>query len=258
MNQVVFKRIRVWKVILLNIVTLGIYSLVWLLARRNELPEDIKKKTPHWGWLIGFFAGTVSLSFFLYFAILAIPDSQRAAEVFVFISYVLEALVTIGLTWWIVRTVRAINTVIDLPLSTLFMILVAVFCAPALVVYEQYAINGSSPAGRLEKLLSPIVVISVVVGIIVYATLYLFYPINEQILDIRTDHASIRHDIDSLGQEFNSLDEVMKLSAEYDACTEKLTSDYPEPEITEEDYAMYNAAYEKCDEIYKKIQEQGR
>lgn len=38
------KQIRMWKVIVLNIVTLGLYDIVWLAKRRNELAQTTKMK----------------------------------------------------------------------------------------------------------------------------------------------------------------------------------------------------------------------
>lgn len=46
------KKIRVWKVALLNVVTLGIYSLFWLANRRAEMVKDHGQKVPHWAWFI--------------------------------------------------------------------------------------------------------------------------------------------------------------------------------------------------------------
>lgn len=259
MSQSTFKQIRVWKVVLLTVVTLGVYSLVWLLKRRSELPQELKNKAPHWGWLIGIVGCMVIGTALFNFGTIAIADSQVAAEISTYGSYVVMVLVVVALTWWTVGIARAINAAIKLSLPTPLLIAVCLLFAEAMVVYQQYAINGSKSTAALKKLFRPFAVMSIVIGMIILVATYAMYPIDAQIKNAKTEHEKAQQELDSLDTTINEaskeVNEVKKLAADYKACTDKLDTDYPEPEVSQEAYAAYKVAYDKCDAMYKQLQQ---
>lgn len=199
------KSIRVWKVILLWIVTLGIYPVVWFVKRYRELDEP-QPKVPHWIWLVSMGSVTLLTMLALYISAYTADDSQRGAEIAVYGSYVMGILITIGAAWWFSRYALVINRATNTPLSKPLTILLAVFFAPVLAAMTQYAINRpQSERPKLAPLLRQISIVAIVVGLTITLLPIVTNPVGK-------DVAEFKHEIESL----------KKTNADYNTCLHKV------------------------------------
>ncbi len=242
------KQIRAWKVLLWNVLTLGLYSIVWTALRRSELPKPQPKIT-HWAWFVGLNTlGIFSLIILMVYALIFIDDAQTAVDTIVYGAYAISILMTLWCVWWAVMNVQAIHAALELKLPRSITIVTALFMYPALVVFEQVAINRSGQLSKhhneLRKKQVMTVIISLVIGVPAYIFSYTTYPTEQDMQQFKRDHTELRRD----------LNEIDTLSAEYDACLDKLNEDYPDDDAAAEHYDAYMKAYNACDEIYQKIQ----
>lgn len=251
-NRLVFPQIRAITVLMLGIITLGIYFVVWLIRRQQELPSPAPRFT-HWGWLVGMIAAALLGTISLYVAsVLVIADSQLAAEVIMYGSYGIGLLFAIGASIWTARITQAINHQLGLALPTTFVMLLALFCVPLLVIYEQLAINWrANHANKATSVLADkfrwFALIGITLGVLVATINTLAYSPEAQIAEIKRSHAELRQDAEKL----------YRLTADYTHCVDKLERDYPEGNITSENYDAYNTAYDKCEAIYSQIEALG-
>lgn len=244
-----FKQLRAWKVAVLGVVTLGIYFVLWLILRRQELPNP-KPRFSHWGWMLAIAFGFITMILALYLtAIIGISDSTVAAPIIVYglviVALVFEAIAAL----WIVQIVKGINRTLGLPVRPALVFLLGFFCTPLLIVYEQMAINrlqapSTTKVAQLTQQFGWIALAGIALGIAFNAFYFFTTPFDVTIDQVRQEHTDVRKDIER----------IFRLAKEYTDCTDKLARDYPEGSATPgEDYKAYSAAYDKCQAIYEQI-----
>lgn len=93
-------KIRLWKVIALSIITLGIYQIVWFARRRNEIVKQYKVSIPHWLWLVAPSIIMCLLAIPLVF-IFADTNLNQALLLLIFSALVIIAIAAYGISiWW--------------------------------------------------------------------------------------------------------------------------------------------------------------
>lgn len=248
-SKVQFKEIRAWKVLVLGIVTLGLYFVIWLMLRRRELP-DPKPRFSHWGVVVGLSAGFIVMVMTIYiYGLIAISDSSVAANFIVWSLYGLGFSYGIAVSLWVLQIARAIDRQLGVSLHPFLLFLFAYFLTPVLVVSHQWAINrlGKPTSAPLKTAtttwLYRVAVVGVTLGLIGNTIYILQQPISETITEVRSDHAKIRKQVERMYQ----------LTNEYRSCVQDFQAKYPEDKITSENYDESRAAQKKCDDIYAKI-----
>lgn len=248
-SKVQFKEIRAWKVLLLGVITLGLYFVIWLMLRQRELPNP-KPRFSHWGIVVGLSAAFVVLVMTIYiYALVAITDSTMAANFIVWSLYGLGFSYGIAVALWVMQIAKAIHRQLDISMHPFLLFLLAYFLTPVLVVSHQWAINrlGTSQPVALKASTSTwlyrVAVVGVTLGLIANTIYILQHPISETISVVQADHAKIRKELERMYQ----------LTNEYRSCVQDFQAKYPEDKITSENYDESRAAQKKCDDIYAKI-----
>lgn len=243
------KKIRVWKVLALSAITIGIYPFVWLLQRNTEL-RGKTLKMQDWKWLLIASAVFLLVCFGLaYYAYNFVTDSQEAANIFVYGTLIIAVVAVVALLWWAIRTVLLINKALKIKPPTILVALTTIFFLPAMVAAQQYIINAGSlskkKTQRVQKHFLLVTLVSVLVGVILSVVSFMVFPVSKEIENFKNDHAEFQ----------KVMMEIKDLSTKYNECIDKLNARFPDDTVAEEDLDAYNAGYENCDKIYQQIQE---
>ncbi len=147
------KKIRVWIVLLLNIVTLGVYGIFWLINRRSEMVKNYKQDIPHWAWLLApsmIAVALVVLSIFLLFFGNRTGDNTTSMMLSVLGLGLVAILAIIGITiWWMVKFARAAAYVVNGRMTTAWVVVLYIFTGTLVGLFLQYYFNrAASPADR--------------------------------------------------------------------------------------------------------------
>lgn len=191
-NKKEVKQIRVWKVFLFSIITLGVYVLFWLYRRSHELAEP-RPKTPHWIWLVSIFSSFFIALIYLMISAYTASDPHQGAEIIVYGTRVFGLLVTASVVWWMTRHAIAIARAEQIPFSSIMITGAALFFPPALAALLQYGINR--PAAQRETLASPFQkagIIIVAVGIISTGLSISSSPLGPEIDKMSTEISSLQ------------------------------------------------------------------
>lgn len=244
------KKIAVWKVVLLSIVTFGIYMLVWLVRRRAEMVSKYGQKVPHWLWLI--VPAIVVTALIVPFAIVMLlasgttPDESTALVILALLALVaLVSLPAYIITlWWVWQFGKAAGNVVNGKTNAIWTLLHYVFLGGVMIYVLQFLFNRAHDPKALkdqprEKPSTRFVVLSVIFIALSFAggTAASFMP--------PTDFENkLFNQVDGIEEKAKKAEELL---TKYEACTEQLEVDFPE--VTEENSAAYDAAYDACDEI---------
>lgn len=166
------KKIPLWKVIALSIITLGIYTIVWFALRRNELMNVSGQKLPHWLWLIlPTFTGVV-----LWFASLIViysttpNDPGRQYDWMVLSTFSFLVLIPFSISlWWVDRFGQEVQHITGNHVPVLWTMLIYFFLGPAVILVHQYYFNRMPDTKKVQVTSGPTrrftIVMSFVVGI---------------------------------------------------------------------------------------------
>lgn len=239
------KKIALWKVILLSVVTFGIYAIVWFARRRNELVETYKQHIPHWLWIVlpPIVAVVIMIPTVLALS-LFIPD-KAFAYVVSMICVAILSIIPFGISiWWMSRYSAAASRVIEGRVPTVWGVLVYLFWGPCLAYVHQYYFNryASGKVTPKENWAGPsrkfiiLAVISFIVSVGLSTLSLSTYP---------AEYEKMQQDIKNTSDTVN---EANELRTQYFACANKLEADFP-GELTLEDEDAYNAAFDVCEDI---------
>lgn len=148
------KKIRIWKVIVLSIITLSIYNLVWYILRQREMESTYGLKMPHWLWMLIPHVLTiiVAVPAFLYAAITGFTPLSTTLIVFA----LLIALATFGLfIWWFLGFSRAAAKVIANRVPVGWAFALTILANPADTIAYQYYFNRYAGDKLPTKQLGP-------------------------------------------------------------------------------------------------------
>lgn len=245
------KKISVRKVILLSIVTLGIYAIIWLACRRNELVQNYNQKLPHWLWLVIPGAAAIGLAVPLFLLVLQIKDPAQAFLLIMTGTAVLSLVPFAISVWWVARYGAAVSKITAGRVPTVWTVLLYIFWGFVIAPVHQYYFNRFptekipaksdfvNPSRKFVTLSAIAITISFVLTIFSLAS-------------IPGDYQKIQQDIKQTQQDATKNEDLLHRSeallAEYQGCIDKLESDFP-GDITVEEEAVYNEAYDECEAI---------
>lgn len=247
------KKIDLWKVIVLSIVTFGIYPIVWFAKRRGELVSNYQLKVPHWLWLVL----PISILMVLVVPILVVsllmfyPDNMQAYGLWAMLSILaLVAIAAVISIWWVYRFSVAIAKVIEGRVPASLAIWLYIFWGFGLIVVHQFYVNRHLTEKAVDK--------SHFVGpstkFKIFATIAIILGIALTFFSGSTtpgEFQKLEQDMKTLQTDVNNDEALLKrandLTVEYQNCTTALEINFPE--VTIDNEAAYNAAYAQCDEI---------
>lgn len=191
------KKIPLWKVIALSIITLGVYTIVWFALRRTELMKISGQKLPHWLWLIlPAFMGVV-----LWFASLiviygTIPgDPGRQYDWMVLSTFSFLVLIPFGISlWWVDRFGQEVQHVTGNRVPVLWTMLIYFFLGPVVIFVHQYYFNRMPDTETVQSVSGPsqrfVIVMSFVVGIAAIMAINSWVSFPEEYRQSRDDFLS--------------------------------------------------------------------
>lgn len=245
------KKIRTFHVITLSIITLGIYSYIWLIGRRNELAEQYKITLPRSGWIIAsalavYLGSFVAMAAILLF-VLGVLSSVWVATALAIAPFALAYL--LGLRF-IIPFGAAIAKITGERIPLWWTILLFIPLYTFVIFVYQYFINrlpvDPPKAAKITGPTPRFIMSWSAVAILMYAMLVFNYkdlPRDLEIAKSQTPQLSqIIKDASALSQK------AERLQKEYDSCIVNLEKKYP-GELTKENEAAYQAGYDTCEEI---------
>jgi uncharacterized membrane protein (DUF485 family) len=244
------KKIALWKVIVLSIVTLGIYSVVWLARRRNELVNNYQQKVPSWLWLvipsaisIGVIVPTVILTFIL------IPNNQLMQILIIMgVLSILMLISGIIYLWWVWLFSAAMARVIENRVPTGWAFVIYLFLGAVLTYVHQFYINRYATDKLSEKNVGPstkfivLTIVAIVASFVLSGVYSASIPNDFQKLQ---EESTVQQNTANDDAELKQKAE--RLLGEYNTCIGTLQENYPD--VTEENEAAYTEAYNNCDTI---------
>lgn len=239
------KKIRVWKVILLSIVTFEIYSIVWFVRRRSELISNYKLKVPHWGWLLAPSAiGSILTVPVSLMVIGTIKDED--SQMLVITGFILFWLCIVFFVncWWLWKFGRASQTITNGRITPFWLLILYASVGGLATGILQYYFNRCLPRTKLKKMPTERPSRRFMALALVLLVISSAFGVWVVTVDMPTD------EIGSRAGEANALYEKQeRLYKEYEDCIKQLDAVYPESEITPEDEAEYNQGYDACESI---------
>jgi hypothetical protein len=239
------KKINIWKIFGLSIITLGIYTLFWIIRRRKEMVTAYKQSIPHAGWIV-----TVVILSYIGGGLSIGNEYLQNTIIQAVIAVIILILLTAGLIisiWWIWRFSKAAAFVTGGRVPAGWNLALYLLAGPVVMaMFLQHYFNRAQQPGKLEdnppskaspkfKLLALIVIIVPMIG-------YIWYGVS-------STQSTFKQVIDKQTQINEHGDKAQRLGKDHQACVDKLNQDYKE--VTSETQGAYQKAYDACEKIRK-------
>lgn len=261
------KQIRLRKLVILLVITLGLYGLVWVARRRGELVRNLGQNIPHWIWLVIPTVGLSALASVAMFAATTYTDQPDEGWMYQYGIYVLvvlaAGLVYLVLARWVYLFARAFDRATNGTVNYFWVLLGwLTFGLPVVVVALQYYVNRLPADPRKYRAKQPIVGDNLLKKLaVVLFVVHGLAAVGAAAGAIASETArftggstpfqlNAREEIQSSPE----LRELNELRERYSACITQLNVDFP-GEITDENGDAYDAAYDKCDDLYEQARQ---
>lgn len=241
------KKIRLWKVALLSIVTLFYYHTYWFCVQRRPLMKESGLSIPSNWWLIGStIVSTLGVAGALAFSFIFSDDLLLLLVVISLFTLVLMASVAVYI-WWVISFLRTADVLLKNRVSLSWMLLHFFFISIDVVFILQYYFNRK--ANKKQKETSSRFI---AFSIIEFVAFYLFFIALGTALVISslivTNPTTGNPEIIFENKELNELGaKTVLLEKKYNGCIEDLDATYPT--ITDENEQAYLDGYDACEEI---------
>lgn len=243
------KKISTAKVIVLSIVTLGVYTLIWLAKRRNEMVSEYKVKLPSNAWLV-VFASLLALAIvtLITTAVLFALNIIGSVWTTIWLSVASLALpFALGL-WWVIRFGKIFSKIVGGRVPLWWTIVFYIFLATHIIPVYQYFINRkTAKRGAYAEQVGPtrrfIVVSAIVAALFLILEIASWADLPATFNQMRTAFSETSQ------QDLQLIEKTYTLLKQHDACVNQLNIDYPDKYISAEDEAAYIKAYDACESI---------
>lgn len=244
------KKIAIWKIIVLNIFTAGLYSIFWYARNRNYFVSKKNEYIPKWTWLIAipvvYGAGCIVGFTYLVTAVLNNVDIDSTIHSYNMAIFI-GCLVALGiyLSWlWFFAGAFEKESQGRVPrwVSLVLGVFIGVFLT---AVYQFYINKRNAEKNSNHGALSS--------GLLIFTslfTLFGFFSITSTVASLSNSNESIKRELLKTRESFGK---VQQLNVEYTKCTQKLAADFP-GELTDENKDAYNVANDTCRKIYDDYQ----
>ena len=238
------KRIRVWKVIVLSLVTFGIYNTVWFAKRRNEMVKQYDISVPHWWWLIA--PSLVSLAILLILLFIQITNPSPQGVVVIFTALMIVPFITSGIfLWWLWQFGKASEKITQGRITLGWVMIYALLLGGCIQYVLQYYFNRLPKSGKItskqyqpsKRFVKYSVITIVAVYILSFGAGIAMSVLGPKVPSILPAESNLKYR------------ESVELLQQYNDCIDQLNADFP-GEITEgEEEQAYRKAYGDCETI---------
>ncbi|MDX2776441.1 DUF4234 domain-containing protein [Streptomyces caniscabiei] len=191
------KKIAIWKIILLSIVTLGIYTIVWFALRRVELMKVSGRKLPHWIWLVlpAFIGVILWFASLLFIYSTLSSDPGRQYDWMMLSTFTFLILIPFGISlWWVDRFGQEVQHITGNRVPVLWTMLIYFFLGPAVILVHQYYFNRVTDEKPAHTTDGPsqrfIIVMSFIVGIAIIMSINSWISFPDEYRQGRDDFLS--------------------------------------------------------------------
>lgn len=233
------KKIALWKMILLSIVTLGFYELYWVITQRQPLMKKTKIPIHSIKWPIAYFA-TVFVVTVVSTVISILVSDITTLFITLGIAMLLLILSTIARIWWMWSFLKAAERIVQPRVTFGWLIVHLILVSVSVIFIVQYYANKKKtpkqtrPTRRFVVLsIVSIVVIQVIIPIVI--VVLSLVPVLSEIVPPVIDSPEL--------QSLNKATYV--LDKEYKGCVHQLDIDYPY--VTADNQEKYLVAYDDCE-----------
>lgn len=243
------KKIPVWAVVLLVIVTIGIYAIFWAARNRDYLQEHNKKvgKLPKWGWLIAipsalvlFVGAVIVLMILAIFGALAVDTAVNLINVLT-IAYIAFAII-LG-AWWVWHFGKAMEIATHGRITRNWSVFLYIFIGPMLIAFYQFFINtASTERAKIQREPSSVFMF-IAMGVVAISIISTVISLPGNIESTQT----LRSELERARQSMISVDEAFKA---YTLCTNGLQAKLPGNGTGVEVSADYQREQDKCNALY--------
>lgn len=243
------KQIATWKVVLLTIVTFGIYAIFWAARNRDYLAKhDKKAKLPRWLWLVAFPIAyglfyTACIAAGILAGLMVISADAAIMTMRVSGATVLILTVLLG-SWWVWHFGTAMQKYLKSPVTRGWAVVLFIFIGPFVASFYQYFINKKSEVEGEGASRPSVGFVLLAVSLILLSLVSAF----STILTYKETEDSLRVEITTIQNNTKAANAVYE---NYLRCAAQLEVDYPGA-LTTDNEAAYNADLQKCNELYDK------
>lgn len=240
------KKINVWKVAVYNILTLGIYSIIWTVKRRDEMVTTYKQSIPSASWFIVAAVSYYVLSIVSYIDMFFGNDITSVVTALIVLPLLLAAFI-IGI-WWMWKFSKAAAYVTGGRMPAGWTLVLFILTESAVVsLFLQYFFNRAEQPSKLSsktearssvkfKLVALLVILAAS-GLAIWVSI-LTFPTEE-----------IQQTIDQQSEMTTWQQKASQLAGEHKACVTKLDQDFKE--VTSDNETAYQKAFDACEVIRK-------
>jgi hypothetical protein len=247
------KGIRIWQVVVFNIITLGLYSIFWVINRSREMAKKYKRQIPHWGWYAGSIVASLSAVGLMFASLVYSGPNLLSMLVIGFGSVVLAGLAALHY-WWFWKFSKAVGFVTDGRVSTEWSFTLYFLAGSSIAsVFLQYYFNRTGALKDLKEkprhspssaFITWAIVAIVSISLVVTMGTFVGVFAGAFMSAVAEEESSLSPE----AKYYNQLSD--ELLNEYNACVEKLDAQYPE--VTFENEEDYNNDYDACEVIRKR------
>lgn len=242
------KKIRIWKMIGLYIITFGIYGFVWIARRRNEIQKHYKLPVPHWLWLI--IPSAAGILLLIPIAVVVYGTTSRMENVSITIMglMAITIIVAFGISlWWMWKYGGAIEKITRGRVPLMWTMGYWIVLGPITLFMHQYYFNRIPASVNLKaktkyEPTKNLVIIFIILAVISWGISIAFTTFTPNNND---EWAASQQKIRELD---HKAFEAEHLNTQYNECIDRLNKTYP-GELMIEDEAAYTKSYDTCESI---------
>ncbi len=248
------KKISVLKVVLLTIVTLGLYAIYWAARNRDYIKNNDKKAgfLPAWGWLVSIpAAGFVVVGTAIILMIIATfggisADTTIVALNVLFAAYTVFA--TVVGVWWVWHFSKAMEKVTHGSLTRGWAVALFIFIGPLLAAFYQFYINKSAEEKATAKHEPSSVFAFLAIGAMAISLIGTVINTTDYIRSIPT----LKTELVQAQESTRGLTDAYKA---YARCDAEFIANYPNGKPSEaEKQAVYTAHLERCHVLHREYE----
>jgi hypothetical protein len=234
------KQIRIWKMTVLYVLTLGIYGIVWLARRRNELAQVTKQKLLPNSMMYGAIVGMTAIIAGLTVATINVESLGFSGLIATYsVAAVLALCVSFLFLWWLWFFLIASIKVVGPRLNLGWLLAHAVITGFSYMFVLQYYFNRKSTSGQKspsKKFVNWSIALFVVylAGSGVYGAVLGFT--SAPLIEVKET---------PIMQELSKKSQL--LYKKYEACAQEINKVYEI--VTDETEAAYLKAYDDCEAV---------
>lgn len=235
------KHIKVWKMIVLSLVTFGIYNTVWFARRRDEMVKNYNVTIPHWWWLIT--PSLISLSIILILFFIQITNPSPAGAIIALTPLMIFPFVMSGIfLWWLWQFGKAAEKITQGKVTLGWVMIYALLLGGCIQYVLQYYFNRlpKKPTAKQYQPSKRFVKYSIIAIVVVYV-LSFGAGIAMSAVGGRPPYFKLNTNVKYL--------ESNRLLQEYNSCVDQLNADFPREVTKGAQEVAYDKAYSECEAI---------